>query len=104
MSENFMGFGCITDDALLKSGQEALAIGFPLDGPVHDATLLCLKLVRHAHIIKYKPAHAAFLEAVQARYPTDYEALAVRYTEALTRRSLEIGQPPLMLLQPTQVT
>ena len=34
---NFMGLDGIADSALLKSGAEALAIGFPLDGPVPDS-------------------------------------------------------------------
>jgi hypothetical protein len=98
VSENFMGFGGIADDALLKSGEEALAIGFPLDGPVRDAALFCLKVERHAHIAMYKPQCAAFLQRVQARYPTEYEALTLSLTEHLTSRSMEIGRPPLLLL------
>lgn len=93
-----MGLGGISDEALLKSGEEALAIGFPLDGPVHDAALLCLLVMRHAHVVIHKPRYIAFLERVQARYPEQYEELAEQFVERLTKRSVEFGAiPPLLL-------
>jgi hypothetical protein len=100
MSDNFMGLGGIADRALLKSGMEALAIGFPLDGPVHDATLLSLKIMRHAQFIEHDPEYVTFLEQVQARYPGAYAKLAEKFARHASSRSMEVGEPPLSLMSP----
>jgi hypothetical protein len=71
MGQNFMGFGQIADRELLRSGSEALAIGFPLDGPVHDATLMALVVSRRAEKVAEDHEYVTFLQRVQARYPAE---------------------------------
>jgi hypothetical protein len=99
---NFMGLGGISDEALLKSGAEALAIGFPLDGPVRDATLMALKLTRNVRTAK--PEYLQFLSAVQARYPEKYAELSDLLIHHLTYRSMEVSALPALLLAKKQAT
>jgi hypothetical protein len=98
VSNNFMGLGGIADRSLLKSGMEALAIGFPLDGPVRDAALLSLKITRHAQDVVDEPDYLTFLENVQARYPQAYAQLVDQFVQRIVSRSMEVGEPPLSLL------
>lgn len=91
-----MGLGGISDEALLKSGAEALAIGFPLDGPVRDATLLSLKRMRDVRTAKQE--YLDFLSGVQARYPQQYAELSDQLIHHLTQWSVEISQPSALLL------
>jgi hypothetical protein len=93
---NFMGLDGIADSALLKSGAEALAIGFPLDGPVRDATLLAL--YRQRNVLTAKPEYLQYLSDVQAQYPKQYAELADLFIHHLTQHSLEITQPSALLL------
>jgi hypothetical protein len=115
MSKNFMGLDGIRDAALLRAGAEALAIGFPLDGPVHDAMVMCLLRMRRAEDMTERAAtelprgcvqaheYLMYLSDVKARYPEAYDALAREVAEQLTRPGAEFFQiSPLMM--PTQVS
>jgi hypothetical protein len=110
MSRNFMGFDGIRDAALLRAGAEALAIGFPLDGPVKDAALMCLVRMRRAEYMTERQAtdlppgyvqpheYLMYLADVQARYPESYEQLAQDLAAHLSAHSLGVLPPPLLMI------
>jgi hypothetical protein len=117
MSKNFMGLDGIRDAALLRAGAEALAIGFPLDGPVHDAMVMCLLRMRRAEDMTEReatdlpPGHVQaheylmYLGSVKARYPDAYDALAREVAEALTKPGAELFEvSPLLTPPPLQVS
>jgi hypothetical protein len=99
VGQNFLGLSGIADRELLRSGSEALAIGFPLDGPVHDATLMALVVSRRAEKVAEDHDYVTFLQRVQARYPAEYEALSAMLADKLTERGAECSAiSPLLML------